>query len=107
MLDPIRLQLVSVSVAEPNMESEIKTKTMVNKLPTDVTIGPQTARRIYNEELLVFEHPRLESKYHESHIEHYTGHSNSDDSERRQGVCREVEWFYSQEVHYWEGDPQN
>lgn len=44
---PIRLHIVIVSIAPPNITSENKTRTMVSKLPTDVITGPQIPRSIY------------------------------------------------------------
>lgn len=46
MPDPNMLHIVRVSMALPNMRSEMMTRTIVSRLPTDVTIGPHTPRRI-------------------------------------------------------------
>ena len=46
MVEPNILHLVIVFAAFPKIISEKITSTMVSKLPTEVIIGPQTARRI-------------------------------------------------------------
>lgn len=47
MLDPTIVHIVSVSIAFPKTISEMMTRTMVRRFPTDVMIGPQTPNRIY------------------------------------------------------------
>ena len=44
--DPIRLHAVMISAVPPKIMSEIRTRTIVSRLPTDVIIGPQMPKRI-------------------------------------------------------------
>lgn len=45
---PTRLQTVMVSVAPPNNTSEIKTRTMVSRLPTETRTGPHIPSSTWN-----------------------------------------------------------
>ena len=47
--EPSILHTVTVSRAPPKMASDRNTRTMVSRLPTDVTIGPHTPRRTCRE----------------------------------------------------------
>lgn len=58
--EPNALHTVTVSRAPPKIASDRKTRTIVSRLPTEVTIGPHTPRRICSIYHMTFEHDSLE-----------------------------------------------
>lgn len=44
---PVTLQMLMADRPAPNIKSEMKTKTMVNRPPTDVMMGPHVPNKIY------------------------------------------------------------
>jgi hypothetical protein len=79
--DPMMLQMVKASSPSPKIASEMNMSTMVVSPPTDVTIGPQTPRRIYTwtGQREACKHTISHLAHHKARVEHHAAHADSGD----------------------------